>query len=329
MRRREFLSFLGGAAAAWPIMAQAQPADRIRRVAVLMGFPEGDPSAQTYVASMQQKLSALGWGENRNIQIIRRWAGGDPEKTRAMAKELIGMSPSVIVTSTNQATEIMRQETKAIPIVFASLGDPVGSGLVASMNRPGGNVTGFPAFVESMGGKWLELLTEVAPRATRIGFIHHPGVAPHRGLVRAAQAAAQPLKIDLIPLPIHNADEITAAITTFASGGHGGLVTASHAVTFSNRDLLIRLATQHRLPSLFGEPIFAESGALLSYGSDQTEMFLGAASYVDQILKGSKPAEMPVQLPTKFNFIINLKAAETIGLTVPPAMLARADRVIE
>ena len=223
----------------------------------------------------------------------------------------------------------MRQETQTIPIVFASLGDPVGSGLVASMNCPGGNVTGFPAFVETMGDKWLELMKEVAPHATRIGFIHHPGVAPHRGLVRAAQAAAPPLKINLVPLPVHNADEITAAITTFASGGYGGLVTGSHAVTYSNRDLLIRLAAQHRLPSLFGDPLFAESGALLSYGSDQAEMFLGAASYVDQILKGSKPAEMPVQLPTKFNFIINLKTAEAIGLTIPPAMLARADRVIE
>ena len=294
-----------------------------------MGFPEGDTLAQSYVAAMRQKLAGLGWVENRNIQFVHRWGGGDPEKTRAFAKELVGMSPSVIVTSTNQATETMRQETQTIPIVFASLGDPVGSGLVASMNRPGGNVTGFPAFVETMGDKWLELMKEVAPRATRIGFIHHPGVAPHRGLVRAAQAAAPSLKINLVPLPVHNADEITAAITTFASGGYGGLVTGSHAVTYSNRDLLIRLAAQHRLPSLFGDPLFAESGALLSYGSDQAEMFLGAASYVDQILKGSKPAEMPVQLPTKFNFIINLKTAEAIGLIIPPAMLARADRVIE
>lgn len=328
MRRREFIGFVGGAAA-WPLVAQAQQSGSIRRIGVLMGFPEGDTLARSYVAAMQQKLAALGWLENRNIQVIVRWGGGDPERTRSFAKELASMSPSVIVTSTNQATETMRQETQTIPIVFASLGDPVGSGLVASMNRPGGNVTGFPAFVETMGGKWLELMKEVAPRATRIGFIHHPGVAPHRGLVRAAQAAAPPLKIDLIALPVHNADEITAAITAFASAGYGGLVTGSHAVTYSNRDLLIRLAAQHRLPSLFADPLFAESGALLSYGSDQAEMFLGAASYVDRILKGAKPAEMPVQLPTKFNFIINLKTAEAIGLTIPPAILARADRVIE
>jgi putative ABC transport system substrate-binding protein len=327
MKRREFI--VAVAASALPLVARAQQPSQIRRIGVLMGFPEGDTLAQSYVAAMRQKLAGLGWVENRNIQIVHRWGGGDPEKTRAFAKELVGMSPSVIVTSTNQATETMRQETQTIPIVFASLGDPVGSGLVASMNRPGGNVTGFPAFVETMGGKWLELMKEVAPRVTRIGFIHHPGVAPHRGLVRAAQAAAVPLKIDLLPLPVHNADEITAAITAFASGGYGGMVTGSHAVTYSNRDLLIRLAAQHRLPSLFADPLFADSGALLSYGSDQAEMFLGAASYVDQILKGSKPAEMPVQLPTKFNFIINLKTAEVIGLTIPPAMLARADRVIE
>jgi putative tryptophan/tyrosine transport system substrate-binding protein len=328
MWRRQLLGLVGGAIAL-PLAARAQQPERMRRIGVLMGFPQADTLAQSYVAAMRQKLVGLGWVENRNIQFVYRWGGGDPEKTRAFAKELVGMLPNVIVTSTNQATETMRQETQTIPIVFASLGDPVGSGLVESMNRPGGNVTGFPAFVETMGGKWLELMKEVAPRATRIGFIHHPGVAPHRGLLRAAQAAATPLKIDLVPLPIHNADEITVAITAFASGGYGGLVIGSHAVTYSNRDLLIRLAAQHRLPSLFGDPLFAESGALMSYGSDQAEMFLGAASYVDQILKGSNPAEMPVQLPTKFNFIINLKTAEAIGLTIPPAMLARADRVIE
>jgi putative ABC transport system substrate-binding protein len=327
MRRREFIAAV--AASALPLAARAQQSGPIGRIGVLMGFPEGDKQAQSYVAAFRQKLAGLGWVESRNIQTVYRWGGGDPEKTRAFAKEIVGMSPSVIFTSTNQATETMRQETQTIPIVFASLGDPVGSGLVASMNRPGGNVTGFPAFVESMGGKWLELMKEVAPRATRIGFIYLPGVAPHRGLVRAAQAAAPPLQIDLLLLPVHNADEITAAITTFASGGYGALVTGSHAVTFSNRDLLIRLAVQHRLPSLFAEPLFAESGALLSYGTDQAEMFLGAASYVDQILRGSKPAEMPVQMPTKYNFIINLKTAEAIGLTIPPTMLARADRVIE
>ena len=199
MKRREFIAAV--AASAMPLAARAQQSGPIRRLGVLMGFPEGDKQAQSYIAACRQKLAGLGWVENRNIQTVYRWGGGDPEKTRAFAKEIIGLSPSVIVTSTNQATEIMWQETRTIPIVFASLGDPVGSGLVASINRPGGNVTGFPAFVESMGGKWLELMKEVAPRATRIGFIHLPGVAAHRGLLHAAQAAAPSLQIELLPLP--------------------------------------------------------------------------------------------------------------------------------
>jgi putative ABC transport system substrate-binding protein len=278
---------------------------------------------------MQHKLAGLGWVENRNIQFAHRWAGGDPQKTRGFARELIGLAPSVIVTSTNQATEIMRQETQSIPIVFASLGDPIGSGLVASMNHPGGNVTGFPAFVDTMGGKWLELMKEIAPRVTRIGLIHHPEVAPHRGLLRAAQAAAPLLAINLFPLAVRDVNDIKVAITAFASDGDGALGTASHAVTYSNRDVIISMAAKHRMPTLFGEPIWTESGGLLAYGSDQLEMFLGAAAYVDQILKGAKPAEMPVQLPTKFNLIINLITSKAIGLVVPATMLARADKVIE
>ena len=301
----------------------------MRRIAVLMGFPEGDARAQTYVLAMRQRLESFGWTDNRNVQIHLRWAGGDPEKTRAYAKELIGLSPSVIVTSTNQVTEIVRQETKTIPIVFASLGDPIGSGLVESLNRPGGNVTGFPAFVDEMGGKWLELMKEVAPRVTRIGFVHHPGVAPHRGLVRAAQAAAPALSHTLVPVAVLNPDDITQAIEKFAPGEPGALVTASHALTYSSRDLIIRLANTRHLPTLFGDPIFAESGALVSYGSDQLEMFTGAASYVDQILKGARPAELPVQLPTKFTLAFNLKTAQTVGITIPATLLARADLVFE
>lgn len=328
MRRRDFIAAFGGAAV-WPLSALAQQPGAMRRIGLLMGFPEGDVQAHSYVAAMRQKLESLGWVDNRNVQFTTRWGGGDPERTRTYAKELIGLSPDVIVTSTNQVTEIMRQETKTIPVVFASLGDPVGSGLVASMNRPGGNVTGFPAFVETMGGKWVELVKEIAPRTARIGLIHHPGVAPHRGLLQAAQAAAPSMEIQLVPLAVQNAGDIKAAIAGFASEGNGALVTASHAVTYSNRDIIIRMAADQRLPTLFGEPIWIESGGLFAYGSDQLEMFLGAATYVDRIMKGSKPAEMPVQLPTKFNLIINLKTAQAIGLAVPAALLARADRLIE
>ena len=329
MRRRDFIRLVPGAAAMWPFAAFAQQANPMRRVGVLMGFPEGDSQAQSYVLVMRKKLESLGWIENRNIRIDTRWAGGDPEKTRAFARELIGLAPSVIVTSTNQATETMRRETQAIPIVFASLGDPVGSGLVASLNQPGGNVTGFPAFVDTIAGKWLEILREFAPRVERVGFIFHPDVAPHRGLLRAAQATAPALNVKLLPLPVHDAGEIAAAIAAFAPGTDGGLAVASHAVTFSNRDLLIGLASKHRLPTVFGEPIWAESGGLLSYGSDQIEMFQGAASYVDLILRGAKPANLPVQLPTKFNLLINLKTAQTIGVTIPAPLLVRADKVIE
>src|SRR4029078_9502350 len=230
MRRREFFATLGGALAV-PLVAQAQPARSVRQVGVLMGFPEQDTQAQSYVRAMQQKLESLGWAENRNIHITYRWAGGDPDVTRAFAKELVQLSPSVIVTSTNQVTEIMRRETKKNTIVFASLGDPVGSGLVASLNRPGGNVTGFPAFVDTMSGKLVQLLTEIVPRVERVGFVFHPDVAPHRGLLRAAQATAPALNVTLLPFPVRDASEIAAAIAAFASGGNGGLAVASHAAT--------------------------------------------------------------------------------------------------
>ena len=329
MKRREFITLLGGAAATWPLAARAQQPDRVRRIGVLMGFPDGDPYGQTYVLAMRQKLESLGWVEGRNIRIDYRWAGGDPEKTRAFARELIGMTPSVIVTSTNQVTETVRRETTTIPIVFASLGDPVGSGLVASLARPGGNVTGFPVFVDTMAGKWLELMREIAPRVERVGFLFHPDAAPHRGLLRAAQSAAPLLNIKLIPLPIHNASEIVAAITAFASEADGGLFVGDHAVTFSNRDLVINLAARHRLPTVFMNSIWTESGGLLSYGSDIAELFRGAASYVDSILKGAKPGELPVQLPTKFELTINLKTAKVLDLTVPPSLLIAATKVIE
>jgi putative tryptophan/tyrosine transport system substrate-binding protein len=284
VKRRKVITLIGGAAAAWPLAALAQQSNSTRRMGVLMGFPEGDPQAQTYILAMRQKLESLGWVESRNIRIDYRWAGGDLEKARAFARELIDMTPGVIVTSTNQVTEIVRRETQSIPIVFASLGDPVGSGLVASLSRPGGNVTGFPVFVDAMGSKWLELLREVAPSVGRVGFIFHPDAVPHVGVLRAAQSAAPSLNLKLVPLPIHDANEIVAAVKEFTSEMSGGLIVPTHAVTYSNRDLLIGLAISNRLPTVFAEPVFAESGGLLSYGSDTAELFRGAASYVDLIL---------------------------------------------
>lgn len=330
MRRREFILILTAATAAGrPSVPGAQQPGSRPRIGVLMGFPEDDAPGQAYVLAMRKKLESLGWVEGRNIWIDYRWAGGDREKARLFAKELIGMTPRVIVTSTNQVTETTRQETQSIPIVFASLGDPVGSGLVASLAKPGGNVTGFPAFVDSMGSKWLELLREIAPRVTRAGFVFHPDAVPNVGLLRAAQSAAPSMKLKLVPIAVRDATEIGSAITAFASGMDGGLVVATHAVTLSNRDIIIRLAASNLLPTAFGEPVFAASGGLLSYGSDIGAMFEGAASYVDLILKGAKPTELPVQLPTKFDLVINLKTARELGLTVPPRLLVGATRVIE
>ncbi|MFO1303107.1 MAG: ABC transporter substrate-binding protein [Burkholderiales bacterium] len=331
MRRREFfIALLTATAAAGPSTPRAQPSASRPRIGVLMGFPESDARGQAYVLAMRTKLESLGWVEGRNITIDYRWAGGDREKARTFAKELIGMAPRVIVTSTNQVTETVRQETQTIPIVFASLGDPVGSGLVASPAKPGGNVTGFPVFVDSMGSKWLELLREIAPRVERAGFLFHPDAVPNVGLLRAAQSAAPPMKLKLVPLAVRDAAEIKSAISAFAAeGDRGGLVVATHAVTLSNRDIIIGLAASNHLPTVFGDLVFAESGGLLSYGSDIGALFEGAASYVDRILKGAKPADLPVQLPTKFDLVINLKTARELGLNVPARLLVGVSRVIE
>ncbi len=328
MRRREFVGAVMGMMAL-SFAARAQQPEQMRSVGVLMGFPENDSHAQGYVQVFRERLKTLGWVEGRNIRFDYRWPGGDLEMTRRFAKELVSLAPSVILTSTNQATAVMRDETSTIPIVFASLGDPVESGLVDSLNRPGGNVTGFPAFVGTVIGKWLELLHEIAPRVTRVGFLYHPDAAPHRGLLRAAQAAAPSLGIDLIPLPIHNTAQIEASLATFGPGPEVGLMAGGHAVTFSSRSLIINTAISKRMPTAFGEPVFVESGGLLCYGSDINDFFRGAASYVDLILKGAKVAQLPVQLPTNFELTLNLKTAEAIGLTVPPSLYAAAKRVIE
>jgi putative tryptophan/tyrosine transport system substrate-binding protein len=329
MRRRDFITLIGGAAA-WPIVAQAQSPQSVRRIGVIMGLPESDRQGQACLQAFRLSLESRGWVVGRNIQIDDRWAEGDPGKARSYAMELIRLAPSVIVTHTNQVTEIVRRETDSIPIVFASLGDPVGSGLVASLNRPGGNVTGFPVFVNEMGSKWLELLREIAPQVNRVGFLFHPDAAPHIGLLKAAEAAAPSLNFRIIPIPIRDAVEIERGIPAAAINREiGGLLTASHAVTYSNRNLIIDLAARHRLPTIFGDRLFSASGGLLSYGSNIPELFRGAASYVDLILKGAKPGGLPVQMPTKFELVINLKTAKALGLTIPPTLLIRADEVIE
>ena len=322
------MGLLGGMAFA-PIAARAQQPERMRRVGVLMGYPEGDPQAQANVTALRKGLNDAGWVEGRNVRIDFRWPGGDADKARTFARELIAMTPDVIVPSTNQVTRILQQETRTIPIVFAFVGDPVGSGFVTSLASPGKNITGFANFENSIGGKWLELFKEIAPRAKHAGFIFNPDAAPNVGFFHAAQAAAAPLAMKLTSLSVRDAADIEQDVTAFAAEPNGGLIVAPHAVTPGNRRLIIDLAARHRLPAVYSDRSFAESGGLLSFGNNTAILFGRAASYVNLILRGAKPADLPVQLPTNFELVVNLKTAKTLGLTLPEAFLLRADEVIE
>ena len=329
MRRRDLITVIGWAAIAWPFSVRAQQPERMRRIGVLMGYPEGDKQAQAGADALRNGLQNLGWIEGRSIQIDYRWPGPDAEKARRLAKELAGTDAEVIVSSTNQVTAILQQETRTIPIVFAFVGDPVGSGFVQSLSQPGGNLTGFANFENSIGGKWLELVRELAPNGKRVGFVYCPAAAPNVGFFHAAQNAATASRVTLIPLPVNNRIDIERNVTAFAAEPDGSLIVASHAVTLGNRDVIDKLALQYRLPAVYSDRYFAESGGLISFGNNTPELFGRAASYVDRILKGANPAELPVQLPTKFELVVNLKAAKAIGLTVPPAIISRADDVIE
>ena len=326
--RRDFIRLLGGTAA-WPIAARGQQAHRTRRVGLLMGYPEGDAEGQASAAAFLLRLQELGWTEGRNIQIDTRWAGADPNKARTFAKELVGITPDVIVPSTNLVTAILQQETSSIPIVFVLVGDPVGSGFVATMARPGGNLTGFSVFEPAIGGKWLEIFKEIAPNISRVGFILHPETPVNVGFLRAAEAAAPSLGAKIIALGVHTAAEIEGAVTEFAADSNSGLIVAPHAVTVGNRDVIIRLVARYRLPAIYGPRHYATSGGLISYGPNPIDPFRQGASYVDRILKGAQPGDLPAQFPTKHELVVNLKTARALGLDVPPTLLARADEVIE
>jgi putative ABC transport system substrate-binding protein len=328
MHRREFIALIGGAAAVWPLAGHTQQGESMRRVGMLMPYSQGDTDGQAVLAAFQRRLQDLGWAEGRNIRFEIRWAGGDPDKARTFAKELIGMTPDVIVPSSNQVTTILQQETHTIPIVFVLVGDPVGSGYVASMAQPGGNLTGFAVLENAIAGKWVETLSEIAPQVRRVGFILHPETPANIGLLHAAEASATS-GITLVPLGVHNVGEIESAVTAFATQGNGGLIAAPHAITFANRDLIVELAARYRLPAVYAFRNFATSGGLISYGTNPIMMWREGAAYVDRILKGAKPADLPAQFPTKYELVINLKTAKALGLTVPPLMLGRADDVIE
>lgn len=328
MRRRRFLGVLGGAAA-WPVAARAQQADRVRRVGLLSPFSENDPETLARLAAFQQRLQDLGWTEGRNIQIEYRFSGGNTERTRAAAAELVALVPDVLVAYANPAVSALQPATRTIPIVFTQVSDPVGSGFVSNLARPGGNITGLHSFEPAIGGKWLEVLKQIAPGLRRVAVVHDPNIAANVAFLRAAEAASPAFGVVITPAAVRDATDIERAVTAFGQEADGGLIVAPAPPTFDKRDLVISLAERLRLPAIYAYRFFTKSGGLVSYGFEGIEQFQQAASYVDRILRGANAAELPLQLPTKYQLVINLKAAKSIGLSIPEAFLLRADEVIE
>jgi putative ABC transport system substrate-binding protein len=328
MKRREFITLLGGAAAAWPLAARAQQPERTRRIGVLTYIPADDAEGQARLAAFTQALGELGWSEGRNLRIDARWANaGDVQRHAA---ELVAAAPDVLVAATGTPTVAsLLQATRTIPIVFAIVIDPVGAGFVASMAQPGGNATGFSVFEYGISVKWLEVLKEIAPRVTRVAILRDPTVASGIGQMGAMQGVASGFGVELHPLGVRDASEIERAVTAFARSANGGLIITASPLTLLHRQLIISLAAQHRLPAVYPLHFFVTDGGLISYGPDSIDPYRRAAGYVDRILKGAKPAEMPVQAPTKYQLMINIKTARALGLTVPDTLLARADGVIE
>jgi ABC-type uncharacterized transport system substrate-binding protein len=329
MRRREFLGVLGSAAAAWPIAAPAQQRERVRLIGVLMSDSETDRAAQGYVGEFQQRLQELGWAQGRNALIEYRWGAANLDRIRAYAAELVALKPDVILAQTALAAAPLQQQTHSVPVVFILIIDPVESGFVASLARPGGNMTGLTPFESSAATKWLELLKEIAPGISRVSFIFNPVQAPQVVMLQAIETAARSAGVLLTPLAASDAAEIERGVDAFAREANSGMVVAPNPVTITNRKRIIALAARHRLPAVYPYRYFVEDGGLTSYGSDFVEQYRRAAGYVDRILRGEKPAELPVQAPTKYELIINMKTARAIGLEVPPTLLARADEVIE
>jgi putative ABC transport system substrate-binding protein len=327
MRRREFIGLLGGAAA-MPFTARAQQGERVRRIGVLSALAEDDLESVTRRAAFEQALKALGWTNGSNLRVDYRWAGNDAERVRKLAAELVALAPDVILTSGNIALAPMMQATRIIPIVFTQAVDPVGSGFVKSLARPGGNITGFTQFEYSLAAKWVELLKQIAPHVTRAAVIRDPTRGPGIGQFAVVQAIAPSLGMELSPINALDISEMEREITEFARSPNGGLIVTVGGTAF-NRDLIIALAAKHRLPAIYPYHYFASGGGLMSYGPDTIEQYRRAAAYVDRILKGEKPADLPVQAPTKYELIINLKTAKALGLTVSPTLLARTDQVIE
>src|SRR5262245_35186307 len=327
MKRRAFISLLGGAAAAWPLAARAQQGERIRRIGVLMASAETDPESPSRVAAFQQGLAMVGWITGQNVRIDYRWAAGEPTRMQVMARELVDLQPDVILASTTPSTAALMRETRTIPIVFVVVSDPVGSGFVASIARPGGNITGFTNIESSLGGKWIQLLKEIAPRVTRVALMFNPETALFAAYyVRPIEAAAPSFAVEHIAKPIRTDSEIEPAI---ADMGRGGLIVLPETFTTIHRKSIILAAARNNVPTIYPFRFMASDGGLIAYGVDLVDLFRRAAPYVDRILRGANPADLPVQAPTKFELAINLKTAKALGLQVPPTLLATADEVIE
>jgi putative tryptophan/tyrosine transport system substrate-binding protein len=329
MRRREFITFLGGAASAWPLAARAQQGERMRRVGVLMNLAEGDSEGQARVAAFREALRKLGWTEGREVQIDYRWFAGDPDRARAYAAELVKLKPDVIFAAASSSLAPLQRETRSVPIVFAQVADPVAAGFVASMARPGGNITGFAQFEYAIGAKWLELLKQIAPQVTRVAIIYDPANPEAKEYLPVIEAAAQSFGVQVFISAVRDAAEIERAIEEFTREPNGGLIPLPTPLMAVHRDLIISLARRHRLPNVFALRYYPMSGGLASYGIDNIELYRRAASYVDRILKGEKPGDLPIQQGTKFELVINLRTAKELGLDPPISLLARTDEVIE
>jgi ABC-type uncharacterized transport system substrate-binding protein len=329
MRRREFLGVLGGTAIAWPLAARAQQGARMRRIGALIAFAEDDPETKERLTGFRQGLAKRGWVEGRNVHIDYRFAAGRAERFPALAKELIALQPDVILGHTTGVTAILQRETRAIPIVFVNVSDPIGMGFIASLPRPGGNLTGVLHYEASIVGKWLAMLKEIAPRLTRAALFANRQTTSFDYFLKSGKAAASSLAIDLVASHVETAADIERAIEAFARVPNSGLLLPPDATTVVHRDLIIALAARHRVPAVYPLHVFVVAGGLMSYGTDQNDLFRLAASYVDRILRGDKPTDLPVQAPTRFETAVNLKTAKALGLTLPPGLLAIADEVIE
>jgi putative ABC transport system substrate-binding protein len=328
IRRREFITLLGGAAA-WPLAGRAQQSERVRRIGVLMGFDENDPEGKSVVSALTQALADLGWTDGRNVRMDLRWTGGDINRIQALAQELVGLQPDIIVTNNTPGTAALQRETRTIPIVFATVSDAVAGDIVGRLDRPSGNITGFAVLQASLGGKWLELLSEIAPGLKRAAIMFDPDTAPVSAFMPSFETATRSLQVAPIIAPVHSEAEIETAIIALGREPGGGLVIIPDTFMVAHRAPIILAAARNNVPAVYYRSIFARDGGLLSYGPDLVDGFRRAASYVDRILRGAKLAELPVQLPTKFETVLNLKTAKALGLEVPPSILLRADAVIE